>query len=234
MSKRIVIIDDDKVFSGILQLGLKRKGFDCYLLGNVEDALNLLPHSEDVDLFIVDYHLGHIQTNGLDLCRKIKAYTGRPVIMLTGEKSVNTTVACLHAGAEQYIVKPYVLEELVARIQVVLKNQRPKEKEFATTGEQTLSSKDIKLNGKSRILSSDDVAISLTERETAIAEVLMSNQGEEIKRDYIYTALYGVQMPPFARTVDILIGRFRRKLAMVTEKYVILPTRNSGYILARK
>lgn len=229
--KRIVVIDDDEVFGRILQLGLKKNGYQCYLISTAKDAVNFLSHAREVDLFIVDYHLGDREENGLSLCRKIKTYTGKPVIMLTGEASTDTTVSCLYAGANQYVVKPYVLEELLARIHVVLKLS---EEGSGTARRETLQADALELNGRLRTLSYHNQTVSLTERELAIAEVLLGNQGQEIKRDYIYSAVYGHQMRPFSRAVDILVGRFRKKLANVTDDFLILPTRNAGYRFVRR
>ncbi len=229
--QKIVIIEDDIVFAQLLELGLKKHGYDVYLISNAQDAIDFIPVSEGVDLFIVDYDLGDVKGNGLDLCRKIKAYTHKPVVVLTGESSTDTTVACLYAGADQYILKPYDLKELLARLHSAL-NNHPKAKDEDT--KQTLKVGNVQLDGLSRMLSCGSASVKLTERELAVAEVLFSNSNSEIKRDYIYSAVYGHQMKAFSRAADILIARFRKKLKEISDDLLILPTRNAGYILVSK
>ncbi len=228
---KIVVIEDDIIFARLLELGLRNHGYDVYLIPNVKDAIDFIPVSEEVDLFIVDYDLGDVKGNGLDLCRKIKAYTHKPVVMLTGESSTDTTVACLYAGADQYILKPYELKELLARIHSAL-NNTPKPLSSETTHK--LSVCGVELDGLARTLTRGNLSVKLTERELAVAEILFAHHNTEIKRDYIYSAVYGHQMKAFSRAADILIARFRKKLKEISEDLLILPTRNAGYILVSK
>ncbi|KRP26558.1 MAG: hypothetical protein ABS30_09365 [OM182 bacterium BACL3 MAG-120924-bin41] len=196
-----------------------------------KEAIDFIPASKGVDLFIVDYDLGDVKGNGLDLCRKIKAYAHKPVVMLTGETSTDTTVACLYAGADQYVLKPYDLKELLARIHSALHNQPKPSKD---TSSHKLSVNDVELDGMARTLSCGPTSVKLTERELAVAEVLFANHNTEIKRDYIYSAVYGHQMKAFSRAADILIARFRKKLREISDDLLILPTRSAGYILVSK
>ncbi|MFM1895749.1 MAG: hypothetical protein RLZZ385_823 [Pseudomonadota bacterium] len=230
--KRIVVIDDDEVFSRILQLGLKKNGYECYLISNVNDAMNYLAHARNTDLFIVDYELDDKTENGLSLCRKIRVNSKKPIIMLTGDTTTETTVSCLYAGANEYVTKPYVLAELLARIHVILRMEDERQASAARTDKRKLEG--LELNSRLRTLSSHLCTVNLTERELAVAEVLIANEGQEIKRDHIYSAVYGRQMRPFSRAVDILVGRFRKKLVIVTDAYLILPTRNAGYRFVRR
>ena len=230
-SPKIAIIEDDVVFAQLLEIGLRKNGYEVYLIPNAKDAIDFIPNSQGVDLFIVDYDLGYIKGNGLDLCRKIKAYTQKPVVMLTGESSTDTTVACLYAGADQYILKPYELKELLARIHAALNNS-PAEK--ASEARRVLKVGDVELDGLSRSLSRGPLSVKLTERELAVAEILFSHSNAEIKRDYIYSSVYGHPMKAFSRAADILIARFRKKLKEVSDDLLILPTRNAGYILVSK
>jgi len=169
----------------------------------------------------------------LDLCGRIKSKGSYPVIMLTGEDDVETTVACLYAGAEQYVTKPYVLDELVARIHVVLKG-------WARAAVSHLEVKDsedkltLTLQGRSRILSYAERETKLTQREVSLAESLIGSMGIEMEREHIYFAIFGRAMEPFSRAVDILVARLRKKLKLVTDDYIIIPTRNSGYMLVKK
>ena len=228
---KIVVIEDDAVFARLLEIGLKKHGYDVYLISSAQDAIDFIPDSVEVDLFIVDYDLGDKRGNGLDLCRKIKAYAQKPVVMLTGEASTDTTVACLYAGADQYILKPYELKELLARIHSALNNTP---KTLASKTSHRLVVEGVELDGLARSLSRGGVSTKLTERELAVGEILFAHFNEEIKRDFIYASVYGHAMKPFSRAADILITRFRKKLREVSEELLILPTRSAGYKLVSK
>jgi DNA-binding response OmpR family regulator len=226
---KIVVIDDDEVFTRILHLGLKKNGYDVYDINSAEDAIEFVNQANNVDLFILDFDLDDVSEDGLSLCRKIKAYTGKPIIMLTGESSTDVTVSCLYAGADQYVTKPYNLQELVARIHVVL-NRFPRES-VETTSSPELSYNGITLNGKLRELRGEQESARLTEREIQLAEVLFMNPDEDIPRDRIFALIFGKQMPPFNRAIDIIVGRLRKKLSKVTDDVIIQPSRSSGYRL---
>jgi DNA-binding response OmpR family regulator len=235
VKKHIVVVDDDTVFGEILCAGLQKNAFTTKRFDTVDAFLKSLSSLNDspVDLIIIDFHLDKTDINGLDLCRRIKSKGSYPVIMLTGEDDVETTVACLYAGAEQYVTKPYVLDELVARIHVVLKG-------WARAAVSHLEVKDseekltLTLQGRSRILSYAERETKLTQREVSLAESLIGSMGIEMEREHIYFAIFGRAMEPFSRAVDILVARLRKKLKLVTDDYIIIPTRNSGYMLVKK
>ena len=235
MKKHIVVVDDDTVFGEILCAGLHKNAFTTKRFDTVDAFLKNLGSisANPVDLFIIDFHLDKPNINGLDLCRRIKSKGAYPVIMLTGEDDVETTVASLYAGAEQYVTKPYELDELVARIHVVLKGWARAAVSYleSSGGAEKLM---LTLQGRSRVLSCADKETKLTQREVSLAESLLGSMGIEMEREHIYFAIFGRAMEPFSRAVDILVARLRKKLKLVTNDYVIIPTRNSGYMLVKK
>ena len=235
MKKHIVVVDDDTVFGEILCAGLHKNAFTTKRFDTVDAFLKNLGSisANPVDLFIIDFHLDKPNINGLDLCRRIKSKGAYPVIMLTGEDDVETTVASLYAGAEQYVTKPYELDELVARIHVVLKGWARAAVSYleSSGGAEKLM---LTLQGRSRVLSCADKETKLTQREVSLAESLLGSMGIEMEREHIYFAIFGRAMEPFSRAVDILVARLRKKLKLVTDDYVIIPTRNSGYMLVKK
>jgi two-component system OmpR family response regulator len=235
VKKHIVVVDDDTVFGEILCAGLHKNAFTTKRFDTVDALLKNLGSisANPVDLFIIDFHLDKPNINGLDLCRRIKSKGAYPVIMLTGEDDVETTVASLYAGAEQYVTKPYELDELVARIHVVLKGWARAAVSYleSSGGAEKLM---LTLQGRSRVLSCADKETKLTQREMSLAESLLGSMGIEMEREHIYFAIFGRAMEPFSRAVDILVARLRKKLKLVTNDYVIIPTRNSGYMLVKK
>ena len=235
MKKHIVVVDDDSVFGGILCAGLHKNSFTTTRFDTANAFLKNLSSisTSPAGLFIIDFHLDKPNINGLDLCRRIKSKGAYPVIMLTGEDDVETTVACLCAGAEQYVTKPYELDELVARIHVVLKGwARAAVSHLESSG--GADKLPLMLQGRSRVLSCGDKETKLTQREVSLAESLLGGMSIEMEREHIYFAIFGRAMEPFSRAVDILAARLRKKLKLVTDDYVIISTRNSGYMLVKK
>lgn len=230
-ARKVVVIDDDPVFTQILQLGLKKHGYEAYAICDVQPASEYIEKSGEIDLFIVDYHLGNGADDGLSLCRKIRAYTSKPVIMLTSETSIDITVSCLYAGADQYIIKPYILEELLARIHITINRRlnnvsQPGESLRITLG-------DVSLEGSSRILSGSGQNIRLSQREMQLAEIFFARPYEIIDRYEIYMLLFGKQLPPFSRAVDILVGRLRKKIDYVSSDWELQALRSEGYQLVK-
>ena len=230
--KRIVIIDDDEVFSQIIALELKKNGYEIFLISNAADAFEFIKEKKDVDLYIIDFHLDDDVADGLTLCRKVKAYAQNPVIMLTGETSTDITVSCLYAGADQYIVKPYVLEELLARIHVVI--ERSQIVSINDDAQSKLMFKSVTLSGMRREIEGNDTCVRLSERELQLAEIFFTQPGIDIPRNQIFLRLFGMQPPTFSRAVDIIVGRLRKKIGQVSDEVFILSSRNCGYRLVCK
>lgn len=230
--KRIVIIDDDEVFSQIIALELKKNGYEIFLISNAADAIEFIKEKKDVDLYIIDFHLDDDVADGLTLCRKVKAYAQNPVIMLTGETSTDITVSCLYAGADQYIVKPYVLEELLARIHVVI--ERSQTVSINDGAQSKLMFKSVTLSGMRREIEGNDTFVRLSERELQLAEIFFTQPGIDIPRSQIFLRLFGKQPPTFSRAVDIIVGRLRKKIGQVSDEVFILSSRNCGYRLVCK
>ena len=229
LKPKVAVIDDDQVFTCILHQGLRKNGYYVYDINTSEDALEFISEAKDVDIFIVDFDLGEDSEDGLSLCRKIRTYTSKPIIMLTGETSTDLTVSCLYAGADHYVTKPYNLQDLIARMHVVL--NRPSDGGAKAPDPLTLTYRAVTLDGKRRELRGEKNSVTLTQREIQLAEVLFMNPDEVKHRDKIYTQIFGKQMPPFHRGIDIIVGRLRKKLAAASDDITIEPSRSAGYRL---
>ena len=230
-SKKVVVIDDDPVFSQILQLGLKKHGYEAYAINDAAPAVDFIEKSMEIDLYIVDFHLDNGAEDGLSLCRKIRTYTSKPIIMLTSETSVDITVSCLYAGADQYVIKPYILDELLARIHVTL-NRRYKYIAPQNVGLQ-ITLENVSVNGDSRMLSGPRKNVRLSQRELQVAEIFFARPYEDISRYEIYMLLFGKQLPPFSRAVDVIVARLRKKIAYVSGDVELQSPRSEGYRLTK-
>lgn len=127
------------------------------------------------------------------------------------------------------MIKPYDLRELIARIHVVLNRSNPRRSE--STKRKELSFDGVTLDGKKRELYSESSRVQLTQRELQLAEILFSRAEDDIPRDQIFMLIFGKQMPPFNRVIDIIVGRLRKKLSAVSPRVIIQPSRSSGYQL---
>ena len=230
--KRIVIVDDDQIFATVLQLSLKKAGFDASIISTPKDALEFLKQSEaSASLFIIDFDLEDSQ-NGRDLCRIIKATSNIPIILLSGDTSEDTAISCLYAGADYYSTKPYRLQELIAQIHVVLRSsQAAREKLSEQPG--LVESAGMTLDVNTRILSYEDRQVSISERECAVLTLLMAKFGQENSRDTIYYSIFGKEMHPLSRSIDNLIARVRKRLAELTSDFIVLPSRGGNYRMTK-
>lgn len=226
-SKTIVIVDDDPVFTRILSYRLEKYQFCCESYHTATDALVKLAHQSPPDIVLLDYSLGPNEQSGVDLCRQIKyMMPGVPLVMLTGNDTTQTIVSCLDAGADQYVLKPYVLEELLARIRAVGRVYEKKD-DIGRGGDY----EDFKLNIFEQTLTTPEGTARLTEKEMAFAELMLKSLGSPLSREYLYSVIYEREFDSLSRNLDMLAVRFRKKLSGITKHYSIKSVRGEGYIM---
>ena len=226
-SCRIVALDDDEFVLRTLAHQLEKQGCECVPFSDTSAFLDNIERSDAFDAVILDYHLPHAKETGLDICSRLKARFRKPVIMLTGDSATETIVACLNAGADQYVVKPYNIAELVARISAACRTYS--EGVRPGSAEQRLR-KDVQINWRLRMVSGKpDLQQKLTEKELALLELFMASANGYIDRARSFSALYGYEMEPMNRSIDILVSRLRKKLRRALDGMEIVTVRGSGY-----
>jgi DNA-binding response OmpR family regulator len=232
----VILVDDDEFFCKLLSYKLSSQGFRVRYFTSATSMLNYLKDQTPPDIFILDYSLGSDQPSGLELCRKVKSYFQRPVVMLTGNDKVDTLVSCLNAGADQYIVKPCDIRELVARIDASLRSQKATLSRTDEVSEpQLVIDSDIKLNWESECLvHADGRQVPLTQKEIALLELFLKEESRSIDRNRAFLAMYGYEMEPMNRSIDLLVSRLRKKLQSLDELYQIKTLRGHGYAMFRK
>lgn len=229
MKKRsVLIVEDDFVFAKALFLHLQKEGYTCTLESDIDAVVELMEKGPIPDIFILDYELGS-SMNGLDICRLIKSRVQRPVIMLTGNESEEITVRCLDAGADQYLVKPYKKNELLARIRTAMRSYSLKLEQ--ETQEKFADSAPLLLDKARRTISDGYRSVLLTEKETLLLEFFLGNIGVELSRETMHFALYGSKPELFSRNIDVLVGRVRKKLQTLAAPYSINHLRSFGYVM---
>ncbi|GEM_PF-137048 len=237
----IAVVDDDPVYLKLVGQWLREMGMRCLLSNCSTDLYSGVKSPSVPDAFLLDYHLGTTRETGLSLCRGVRLRYDRPVIMLTADSTTQTTVACLEAGAEQYITKPCSPEELGARIRVVLRGRRDKHRGDATAhllaesfSDQRYVLADIVMEPHKRQvrhLPDPCRQSQLTEKESQLMQLFMQSSDQTVSRADAFYRLYNYEMEPENRSVDVLVTKLRKKIARVDPTVHIQSLRGQGYRL---
>lgn len=228
----ILIIDDDLLFCKVLRYQLGVRKYHCEFVDSSTRALKHLQHEPRPDLIMLDYFLGEQDMNGLQLCSQIKTMCDVPTIMLTANDDVRTTISCLDAGADQYIVKPYDIEELTARIRAVLRQHSSNnQRDNSAAASSVFEWEALQLDPLHRTLGAFGEEVALSEKELAVSSILMRNAGSAVQRNDLYSIVYGRDFDSMNRAMDVLVGRARKKLKSLTDNYCIRSVRGAGYAL---
>lgn len=197
---RVLIVEDEKPISDLIKLSLSKAGYSCTCAYDGTTAANLL-EEERFDLALLDVMLPEV--SGFELMEYIQP-TGTPVIFITAKNSVDDRVKGLRMGAEDYIVKPFEVMELLARVEVVLRRYQ-KTEDVLTVGDLTIDMRSLQVqrNGET---------ILLTKKEWDLMLLFAQNPGAALYRETIYERVWGGKYPVGSRVVDLHIQRLRKKI----------------------
>lgn len=222
---RILIIEDEAKIARFLELELKHEGYEVLIAGDgrvgLEKALK-----ENVDLIILDIMLPGL--SGIEVCRRVRLESNVPIIMLTAKDDVTDKVAGLDMGADDYMTKPFAIEELLARIRVALNRVRNMTKDVKSD---ILQIGDLKLNLASRSAYYKDDELVLTKKEFELLECLMKNKNIALTREQLLNKVWDYEYFGDTNVVDVYIRYLRQK---IDEKYgvqLISTVRGVGYII---
>jgi len=224
VTERILIVEDEAPIADFVRRGLLLEdyavevAYDGY--EGLERALNNSPN-----LIILDIMLPGI--DGLEVCRQVRRQSDVPIIMLTAKDAVPDRVAGLEAGADDYLVKPFAFDELVARIRALLRRHRP------TTSEE-LRFAGLRLNPATREVYRDDRSIDLTAKEYDLLELFMRHPRQVLTRDTIYDQVWGYDFGGESNIIDVYIRYLRSKLEAEGEPRLIQTVRGVGYALRER
>ncbi|MDO8907892.1 MAG: response regulator transcription factor [Pseudohongiella sp.] len=231
--KSIVIVEDDKLYGRVLDYQLNSLGYHCTLINSGHRLLEELPSLKLPDLFIFDYFLGLDEPTGLTLCRHVQSFCDVPIMVLTGNNKLETLVSCLKAGADQYIHKPCDIRELDARIIASLR-KAPATNSGKMRELKLQLDKDIGLQWSDQMLRhSNGTSVKLTDKEIGLLELFVNSPERYIERDDAFQVLYGYEMQPSNRSIDVLAGKLRKKLAILDPGYIVRTMRGRGYALVK-
>ena len=218
---RVLIVEDDERIADFLQRALRPEGYMPVCVGEGKEALNLVNNS-DFDLVLLDLMLPGL--SGLEVCQALRMRRIElPIIMLTALDTAEDVVRGLHMGADDYITKPFDLDELLARMQAVIRRA-------ARSGEQhqVLTAGDVVMDLRAMTVSYKGEVVDMTAKELAVLELLMSDQERLFSRERILSNVWGVDMDPLTNVVDVYIGKLRKKLSSAEQPF-IETVRGLGY-----
>ena len=216
---KILLVEDNQKLSGYIKKALEQKSFsvDCAYDG---EAGEKRAKFGEYDLLILDIMLP--KKDGIDVCRDLRAKNiNLPIIMLTAKGELDDKVEGLDSGADDYLVKPFELNELLARIRALLRRPKNKNPEILTI-------QDIELNNATNTVKKADKEIPLTLKEYSVLEYLIRNKDRVLTRDQILNHCWDFAFDSFSNIVDVYIKRLRKKLNKENEKY-IKTIRGVGY-----
>ena len=229
----ILVVDDDPEIRQLLSTYLEKNGLR---VTTAADGIAMWRALErpGVDLIVLDLMLPG--ADGLELCRTLRAYSRIPVIMLTARGDEMDRILGLEMGADDYLPKPFSARELLARIKVVLRRVRDVSVDPLAEDSAALVFADWTLDTRTRDLRSpEDVVVALSHAEYRLLHVLVTHPNRALSRDQLLDFTQGREATPFDRSIDVLIGRLRRRLGDdAREPSLIKTVRGQGYLLAAK
>ena len=217
---RILVVDDEPSITEFVGYALKKEGFQPDVVDNGEDAL-AMAQENDYDLFVLDIMLPGM--DGYELCRRLRTKTSAPVLFLSARDTELDKVVGLEIGGDDYLAKPYDLEELAARIEARLRQERARSR--------YLSYGPLRLDVFSGRGCLGDTDLQLTQKEFAVLLLLVQHAGETVSKEEVLREVWNVEAEDDSRALWTLISRLRRKLDSERSRLEISSRRGDGYTL---
>ena len=219
---RILVVEDDEEIAQVLQRSLRMEGYDVKLAGDgvrgLEEAHAFLP-----DLIVLD--LGLPRLDGVDVAKRLRDDGDEvPILMLTARDALESRVEGLDVGADDYLVKPFERQELLARMRALLRRRPPR-------GMAPLRVGDLMLNPDTHEVSRGERKIELTQREFELLEYLMRNERLVISRQKLLDEVWGYDPFSITITIEVFVSNLRRKLEAGGEPRLLHTVRGAGYVL---
>jgi two-component system, OmpR family, response regulator MprA len=220
---RILVVDDEPAVRESLRRALELEGYEIELAADGKEALYRIESEAEPEAVILDVLMPGL--DGLEVCRRIRS-SGRkvPVLMLTARTEVEDRVAGLDAGADDYVVKPFALEELLARLRALLRRT-------SDEANGPLRFADLELDPSTREVRRDGRAIELTRTEFSLLELFIRNPRQVLTRSIIFERVWGYDFGFASNSLDVYIGYLRRKTEAGGEPRLIQTVRGVGYAL---
>lgn len=225
MRSTILIVDDDEKIVSMLRRGLAFEGYEVQTASNGAEGLNKLMDKEP-DVVVLDVMMPQI--DGFEVCRRLRAAGSKvPILMLTAKDEVQSRVTGLDTGADDYLVKPFALEELLARVRALLRRKS----DLADAADNRLTYEDLILDNDSREVLRDGKRLELTAKEFELLNLFMQNPKRVLSRDLIMDKIWGYDYSGESNVLEVYIAMLRQKTEEHGGKRLIQTIRGAGYIL---
>jgi two-component system, OmpR family, response regulator MprA len=222
-SPRVLVVEDDEAIAQVLQRSLRMEGYEVKVTGDGPSALDAA-HGFLPDLVILDLGLPG-GMDGLDVAKHLRSSDDDvPILMLTARDAVEARVEGLDSGADDYLVKPFERQELLARLRALLRRTPPR-------GQANLTVGDLKLNPDTHEVMRGDRPVELTQREFELLEYLMRNERIVISRQRLLDEVWGYDPFSMTNTIEVFVSNLRRKLEADGEPRLLHTIRGAGYVL---
>ncbi|TVU82725.1 response regulator transcription factor [Corynebacterium aurimucosum] len=226
---KILVVDDEQAVRESLRRSLNFNGYDVMLAADGVEAVEMV-HRENPGLLILDVMMPNM--DGLEVCRTLRSEGwDRPILVLTARDGVSDRVAGLDAGADDYLPKPFALEELLARVRSLVRRAAAESISKQQPVETQLSFEDLKLDADTREVTRGDRQISLTRTEFALLRLLMENPRKVLSRNTILEEVWGYDFPTSGNALEVYIGYLRKKTEEDGEPRLIHTVRGVGYVM---
>jgi two-component system response regulator MprA len=220
---KILVVDDEPAVRSALERALRSQGYGVSTAVDGRDGLDRL-QAEPPDLVVLDILMPRL--DGIETCRELRASGDRtPVLMLTARDAVGDRVEGLDAGADDYLVKPFALEELLARIRALLRRTVP------NADEKPLAFADLMLDPVTHEIHRGDRPVELTRTEYLLLELFLLNPRRVLTREVIFDRVWGYDFGPTSNALEVYVGYLRRKTEGGGEPRLIHTVRGVGYVM---
>ncbi len=217
----ILVVDDDPEILSLVKRGLAYEGYSVDTADNDTEALARAREREP-DLVVLDIMMPGI--DGLEVSRRLRQASDVPILMLTARATVADRVTGLDSGADDYLVKPFAFDELLARVRALLRRRQPKEGEI-------LRFSDLSLDTATREVRRGDEVIELTAQEFNLLELFLRHPRQVLKRDLIYERVWGYDFGGESNVIEVYVRYLRAKLEAGGRPRLIHTVRGVGYVL---
>ena len=224
MAERILVIEDESKIARFLELELKHEGYDVEIAYDGRSGLERA-EKNDIDLIVLDLMLPLM--SGIEVCRRVRKFSDLPIIMLTAKDDISDKVTGLDSGADDYVTKPFAIDELLARIRVALKRKAMSAKDNA--GE-TITSGKLILNKMQHKVTYGDEEVFLSKKEYDLLLFLMENKGIVLDREKLIENVWGYDFVGDTNVTDVYIRYLRSKIDQKYDVSFIKTIRGVGYI----
>ncbi len=224
---RVLICDDETAIADIIKFNLTREGYEADTCSNGEECLEILKENE-YDLLILDVMMPKL--DGFETLRKLRKFSYIPVIMLTAKDDEVDRVLGLELGADDYVVKPFSMRELIARVRANLRRREVEVKVAESEEEEIMERGDLEIDLERYLVKKRGKTIELTLREFELLKFLAQNEGKVFSREELLSSVWGYEYFGDIRTVDVTVRRLREKIEDKDKDYrYIVTVRGVGY-----